>query len=266
MTMGLRRSLELLSTRRRSWTVTIRSAAFVKAFDMAVLGLLAAIALGAAGRQSAEPVLWLTPTGNVLLRGKPAKFRVTKGASPVETPFGVGLDLDGTHGGLLLADGPALTLSDSLSISTWIYLRAYVKAGPGAQVLFRGDDRPGLDPYQLVIHGDGTIVFAIVDPKNEVDQVSASIPLKKWVHVLGSFDSEAGEMKLWIDGHATMTIPTAHQPMRTLSKGDAPGVSVGNIQNDKGPHNQPLDGIVADLRLYDSAVKPAAAGYRPFKG
>ena len=229
---------------------------------MPVLALLAAWAL----RPAETPVLWLTPEGRVLVRGKAAPMRLTIGAKPVETPFGRGLDLDGKHGGLLMPDLPALALTDALTVSVWVYLRAYVKEGPGAQILFRGDDRSGLDPYTLTVRSDGTVAFAVNDAKNGVDQATAPIPLKKWVHLTASFDTAGGELKLWLDDRCAKTEPALHQPLKTLSKKDAPGLGVGNVQNDKGPHNQPLDGVVADLRLYDVALRPADAGWRPFRG
>ncbi len=231
---------------------------------MMLLGAVAAMVLG---RLGSTPVLWLDPEGHVLVQGKPVReARLTRGAMATQTPFGIGLDLNGTHGGLLLPDMPALALTDSMTVSTWVYLRAYVPAGLGAQILFRGDDRNGLDPYNLVVHSDGNVVFAISDAKGGSDEVVAHIPLNKWVHVTASFDAALCEAKIWLDDRCVQTVPTLHQPLMTLSKGSAPGVGIGNVQNDKGPHNQPLNGIVADLRLYDTALRPTEAGWTAFKG
>ncbi len=229
---------------------------------------IAALALGSGGYrvQDEEPALWLTPEGKVLVRGKAVRPRLTEGATSVDTPFGMGLDLNGKHGGLLLPDLPALALSEAITVSVWINLRSYVKEGPGAQILFRGDDRSGLDPYTLVVHSDGTVVFALDDTQNNVDQVAAPIPLKRWVHVTASFDARLSEAKLWIDDRCVKTVPALHTPLMTLAKANAPGIGIGNVQNDKGPHNQPLDGTIADLRLYGSVLTPAEAGWRPFKG
>lgn len=234
------------------------------------VSLLAALALGIAqkggGPEGRAPVLWLTPEGRVLVRGRSAPARLTPGAAAVQTPFGLGLDFDGTKGGLLMPDLPALALSDAMTVSAWVYLRAYVKAGPGAQILFRGDDRSGLDAYTLALHPNGDLFFGFHDVANGADSVGAHLPLKRWVHVTASYDTIRSQMKLWFDDLCVATAQTGHIPLKNLRKEDAPGVSVGNVQNDKGPHNQPLDGIVADLRLYDVALKPAEAGWRPFKG
>ncbi|RYG23129.1 LamG domain-containing protein [bacterium] len=180
-----------------------------------------------------------------------------------ETPLGIGLDFDGTKGGLLIPDLPVLALTDALTISTWVYLRGYVQAGPNAQILFRGDDRNGLDPYSLVVHSDGMIAFEICSASGG-DGVNYRIPLKQWVHVTASFDAVLSEAKLWIDGKCVKTSEILHQPFLNLAKGSAPGLGIGNVHNDKGPHNQPLNGTVADLRLYNSVLKPTEVGYRPF--
>ncbi len=233
---------------------------------MGVLGLLAAVALGGApGKAASAPVLWLNPAGTVLVEGKRVAVRLTKGAKTVETPFGLGLDLDGTRGGLLLADAAPLALTDALTVSTWVYLRSYVNDGPGAQILFRGDDRAGLDPYALVLHGDGRVCFGVNDSTGASGEVSSPITLKRWVHVTASFDAATGEMKLWIDGRLEGTASTERRPFVVLDRGSAPGIGIGNVQNDRGPHNQPLNGTIADLRLYGAALSPAAAGWRPIK-
>lgn len=229
---------------------------------MLLLGVLAATAIG---RMETAPVLWVNPQGKVLVQDRPVReARLTRGAVPVETPFGLGLDFNGTHGGLLLPDLPALALADSMTVSTWVYLRGYVQSGPGAQIFFRGDDRNGLDPYCLTVHSDGNVNFGISDAKNGVDVVAAKVPLNKWIHITASFDAALCEIKLWINDALIKTEPTLHQPFLALSKSNAPGVGIGNVQNDKGPHNQPLNGIVADLRLYDAALKPAEAGWHPY--
>ena len=64
-------------------------------------------------------------------------------------------------------------------------------------------------------------------------------------------------MRLWIDRKEVASMLTTRRPFADLDPAFAPGVSVGNVQNDQGPHNQPLDGVVADLRLYATALTPA---------
>ncbi len=231
---------------------------------MSVIGIVLAAALS--GPAQVEPVLWMNPRGSLLVQGKETSARLTTGAKTVRTPFGLGLDLNGTHGGLLVADLPPLALSRSLTVSTWIYLRSYVNDGPGAQVLFRGDDRISLDPYSLSVLADGTIDFSIGSEDGYGASVGTDIPLQRWVHITGSFDAGRGELRIWKDGQLMSVRLTNRRSFTILEGGYAPGIGIGNVQNDHGPHNQPLNGILADLRLYDSVVEPPAVGFRPKAG
>ncbi len=230
---------------------------------MSVLGFVLATAL--AGSPPPEPVLWLSPKGTLLVEGKPAQARLTTGAKTVRTPFGLGLDLDGTHGGLLVADRATLALTRSLTVSTWIYLRSYVNDGPGAQILFRGDDRSGYDPYALAILGDGTVQFGVGGGDGNGADVRGEIPLRRWVHVTASLDGGTGELRLWLGERLVATRTTERRPYADLDGGQAPGLGIGNVQNDGGPHNQPLNGVLADLRLYGAALEPSELGVREFR-
>jgi len=230
---------------------------------MSVLGMVMAVALS--GPQPLEPTMWLSPRGALLVEGKPAHARLTKGTRTVGTPFGFGLDLDGAHGGLLVPDLPELALTRAMTVSTWVYLRKYVSDGPGAQILFRGDDRPGLDPYDFVLRGNGTIEFGVGSETDERPFVATEIPLQRWVRVTASYDGAVGEMKLWIGDRLVATRITEIKPFRSLDPNYLPGVGIGNVETDGGfGNNQPLNGILADLRLYSSVLEPSQAGWRPW--
>src|SRR4051794_24104609 len=61
---------------------------------------------------------------------------------------GQALSFDGVDDRAELGDPDSLKFTASMSIEGWILVRGYT---PGTQeaILFRGDDRGGLDPYQL---------------------------------------------------------------------------------------------------------------------
>ncbi len=232
------------------------------------MGIFAIVAFAGLHAQVVPPLLWLAPSGQIEVAGKPVSARVTPGASRIRLPGGYGFSFDGTHGGVLLPDLPALRLTGSMTMSVWINLRSYVNTGPGAQVLFRGDDRNGLDPYDLVVHSDGTIWFAVQDDQDRGFGVAGEIPLRQWTHVLGSFDATKGELKLWLNHELVATAKTTRRPFETLDNAFAPGIGIGNVQNDHGPHNQPLNGMITDLRLYDRIFEPDAIdeGVPPWTG
>ncbi len=216
--------------------------------------------------QQVMPVLWLDLRGNVLVNGQPASPRVNPGVTRFNTPEGVTYNFGGHKSGILFGDDPALKLSGSMTIAAWLYPRQYVVDGPGAQILFRGDDRCGLDPYTFVIEPDGTVNFAIQNERDQGMKVKAEIPLDRWTHVTASFNAQTGEMALWLNGDKTAYAHTSKLPFTNLDPGQAPGVGVGNVQNDHGPHNQPYTGMLADLRLYDRVLTPEEAGFSGPRG
>ena len=223
------------------------------------------IVMALSGPAPLEPTLWLHPQGRLLVEGKPVKARLAPGARTLPTPFGLGLDLNGIHGGLLVPDLPALALTRSITVSTWVFLRSYVNDGPGAQIFFRGDDRSGYDPYYLAILGDGTAQFCINDDEGRSAYALAEVPLNRWVRLTGTFDAEVGEVRMWLDDRLVANRQTSRRPFAPLDGGWSPGIGIGNVQNDHGPHNQPVNGMIADLRVYASALEPSQAGWRPFR-
>ncbi len=203
------------------------------------------------------PVFALGLDGALRLR----KGRLTPlfrpGTGTVSAAGYTGFRFDGRLCGIQLGDPPVLRLTRSLSIACMVRLESYVQQGPGAQIVFRGDDRSGLDPYSLTVLSDGRVYFSVENGRDEGDHVSAPIPLHRWTHVLGSLDDRTGGMTLWIDGVKVDAHSTKVRPFGDLDLKFAPGVSIGNIQNDRGPFNQPLDGLVANVGIYDQVVTPA---------
>lgn len=219
------------------------------------MSVLAAIVI-ASQVQSPEPLLWLQPSGRISVAGKIMEPVFSPGTRPIKTAQGVTYDFDGKRCGILLRDEKALAVTDSFSIATWLYLRSYVNDGPGAQVLFRGDDRGGLDPYTLVVHRDGTINFTVQDATDRGFHIAAEMPLHRWTHVMGSWDRSTGILKMYIDGKQVAYATTTVQPFTALDKAWTPGVGIGNVQNGQGIHNQPINGQIFDLRLLRGVWEP----------
>ena len=62
----------------------------------------------------------------------------------------------GTYTAIQIADQPAYALTNALSIEGWIRPR-----GDGYCIFWRGDNRPGPDPYMLSMQGDNESVFTL---------------------------------------------------------------------------------------------------------
>lgn len=203
-----------------------------------------------------EPSLWLRPNGKITIKGKVYAPRIAPGAFGYMTPQGYVYDFDGARGGLHFEDLGELKITGSMTVAVWIHPRSYVNDGPGAQILFRGDDRNGHDPYTLVVHHDGTIHFGIQNEKDRGASVGAELPLNMWSQIVAHWDARASQLKMWLNGDLISTTRTSRAPFAELDNAWAPGVSVGNVQNDSGPHNQPFNGMLHDLRLYRGAFEP----------
>jgi len=211
--------------------------------------------------QDLNPVFWLDLQGNILVDGKQITPQVNPGVSRIKTPDGIAYNFAGAKSGMLLGDNPAFKLNGDMTVSTWLYPRSYAPNGAQSEILFRGDDRNGYDPYCLVITADGTIRFVVENDRSEGMGVVAELPLERWTHVTASINSQTGEMEMWLNGVEVAYAHTTKRPFIDLIPAFTPGVGVGNVQNDKGPHNQPFNGLIADLRLYSKVLPPSEVGY-----
>jgi hypothetical protein len=207
-----------------------------------------------------QPVLEFMSNGSVRLPKEVqqgyASLRFCPGVTTVPVPVGTGFQFDGHRSSIELDDVRPLQFTRSMSIATWLRLNDYVVHGPGAQIIFRGDDRIGLDPYQLVILPNRNISFCIQDDQQQSAAVMSPVPLSRWIHILASLDGKTGEMILWLNGKKVDQRITKVRPLRRLEPNHLPGIGIGNVQTRRGPHNQPLSGTIAQLALYDVAVHP----------
>src|SRR5439155_3495693 len=112
---------------------------------------------------------------------------------------GTAFSFNGINGAINVPDVPALTLTNSLTIEGWLFLTN----APTAQgmVIFRGDTRSGLDPYQVYVgpSGDASALlgFGITDHANDVASLTSQRPVGSWTHVAATLDGATGLMRLY---------------------------------------------------------------------
>lgn len=208
------------------------------------------------------PVLWLDVQGNILIDGDAVEPQINPGVAKQKTPIGIAFNFSGEKSGILFGDKSSLKLTGNITVSAWLFPKSYAPNGAQSEVLFRGDDRAGYDPYFLALTKDGDIQFVIEDDKNEAEMVKTDIPLNQWTHITASLNAATGEMAMWENGVKVSTNSTTKRPIYDLIPKYVPGVGIGNVQNDKGPHNQPFNGLIADLRLYSKVLTPSEVGYQ----
>lgn len=207
-------------------------------------------------RQAPVPVLWVKPAGVITVAGQEIQPEFTPGTRWVRTQNGMALEIDGKRGGVRIPDYKSLQLDGSITVTGWFFLRSYVNDGPGAQILFRGDDRSGLDPYYMAIHGDGRVYFAINSQDAKSSHASGEIEIGRWTRVIANYSAETKRLNMWINGEHVQMTKTSIVPFKDLYKPETPGIGIGNVQNSHGIHNQPINGFIHDLRLYKGAYTP----------
>lgn len=206
------------------------------------------------------PSLWLSTDG--MVRGVQST-RLMPGVQTERGPGGaVVYAFDGKQSGLALSDLPVLDDARSLTVSAWVWMAK--TPGHAGQIVFRGDDRDGNDPFQLVTWADGSVHFGITDRGNEGEEVGTTMPVARWTHVVGSLDDRTGSLRLYLDGVMVKEKTTKLRPNVDLDATTAPGIGVGNIQNPGfSYHNQPFIGKLADVRIYPVALTPKEVGFNP---
>jgi hypothetical protein len=87
----------------------------------------------------------------------------------------LGLNFNGTSSRIFVPDSSLLQLTHSLTLDAYIEINGPISSCCGlAQIIFRGDDRPGLDPYYLAVTTSGQLVFSV---ENASGQQAELVPL-----------------------------------------------------------------------------------------
>jgi hypothetical protein len=153
----------------------------------------------------------------------------------------------GTYTGVQITDQPVYALTNSLSIEGWIRPR-----GDSYSIFWRGDHRPGLDPYALSMQGNHTLLFQISDENGNGASVGAALNYNQWYHVAATLDGVSGTMSIYTNGTLAAQTATAIRPFGSLIAGDSPGVGIGNVND--GGNNFPFIGDIDEISLYNRAL------------
>jgi hypothetical protein len=165
------------------------------------------------------------------------------------------LDFDGVNARVAIPDYTALQLTQSLTLEAYIFPRAFASVQLGhAQIVFRGDDRAGRDPYYLSLLPDGRVAFSINDAADNQVILRAAIPgLNQWTHVAGTLDDATGKMSLYVNGTLIEQLTTSIRPFATLDPTQNPGLGIGNLQS---AAHQDFNGLIDEVRISNVALSP----------
>lgn len=153
---------------------------------------------------------------------------------------------------IFVPDDERFALTASLTLEAYVEVHAY--PGYASQILFRGDDRGGLDPWFLRLTDTGRLQFVVTDDRNRASLVESPhpLPLRTWLHVAGTLDDATGVQRLFLDGVEVAHTTSAIRPMGVLG-GSAPGIGIGNLQcgGDQG-----FRGSIDEVRISAVALDP----------
>jgi hypothetical protein len=165
---------------------------------------------------------------------------------------GQAFNFNGSNGWAALGDPPSLAFTSSFSIEGWIKVNGLPTGNNGNPIMFRGDDRPGLDPYVLSIGTNGNLVFQ-VNSTTAGASIQAPIPTGQFVHVAATLDDATGAMTLYENGAVVAQTTTTVRPFGPLDPTQQPGVGIGN-SNAISNFNVPFNGLIDELAVYDRAL------------
>jgi sugar lactone lactonase YvrE len=199
-------------------------------------------------------VAWWTADGNGvdLIGGNNASL--CNGASYAAGKVSQAFNFDGVNDRAQVADTDALKLTASMTIEGWV--RADSIPVQSGQILFRGDDRGGLDPYSLGVLSNGNLRFEVVGLNGaSAMSVNTPMPIGQLVHVAGTLDDASGAMRLYINGELMSQTTTSVRPFRDLDPASNPSIGIGNHGGyPTSPHNFPFDGQIDELSVYNRAL------------
>lgn len=172
---------------------------------------------------------------------------------------------------VFIPDYPQLQLTHSLTVEAYIDPSSGFPYGQ-QQILFRGDDRPQLDPYNLFIqyqngkngqNNTAEVVFQIYNATGGEASVSAPLPgLNLWFHVAGTLDDATGTLTLYINGVEKDSLVTSVRPFAALDPRQSPGLGIGDTQS--ATDSEFFHGLIDEVRISNIALSPDQfIGYRP---
>lgn len=180
-----------------------------------------------------------------------------QGATYATGRVGQAFSFDGVNDRVEIGDQASLKLTSSLTIEGWVRVDALPTAPKHGHILFRGDDRNGLDPYYLAVSSEGQFKFNIdsLTAKSRID--GGTVPLGQFVHVAATLDDATGSQRIYVNGVLAVEAITTVRPFGDLDPASNPGIAIGNHSGyPTSPHNYPLNGGIDELSVYDRALTP----------
>ena len=176
------------------------------------------------------------------------------GATYAPGMVGQAFSFDGVNARAEVADSSSLAFTASFTIEGWIKVNGSPSSGSFGSIMFRGDDRGGLDPYELDIQSDGTLSFNVTPALSNGSTIQTPISTGQWTHVAATLDDATGLMSLYVNGLLAAQTTTDVRPFANLDPNSNPGVGIGNANGTS--YNVPFNGQIDELSVYSRALTP----------
>jgi hypothetical protein len=153
---------------------------------------------------------------------------------------------------IAVPDSDSLEIAPSITIEGWVKIRTWPTDNSfgAAMIVYRGDDRPGFDPFYVAVLDGGVLRFAINSPDSQLAAIDAPVTTNTFIHFAGTLDNDSGAMKLYIDGVLAAQTNTALRPLGELA---GAALGIGHSQAGSG-FDFGFEGLVDELKLYSRAL------------
>lgn len=168
---------------------------------------------------------------------------------------GKAIKFDGVDDKINVKDCDDFSITGSFTIEGWIFIESFPNGKQG-QILFRGDDRMGYDPYYICTKSGEKIKFHVESLTSSVS-LETKVPISKFIHLATLLDTGQNKMQIYINGDMIAETTTTIVPFDELDNNYDPFIGIGNHGGFYQAHNQPFHGLVDELTIYDRALTPS---------
>jgi hypothetical protein len=173
---------------------------------------------------------------------------------------GSGFGCDGRDNYVNLPDAEDLRLTQSLTLEA--RFRAESVGFGWNSILFRGDDRPALDPYFLSLQrgrtADSAHLVFHVESMTQAAELQVDIPLHTELNVAGTLDDASNTMRLYVYGEMVGEQKTTVRPFKNLDPTHAGGICIGNhAGRPNTSYNYSFHGVINEIKIYNRALSQA---------
>lgn len=159
--------------------------------------------------------------------------------------FGRAFSIAGNGNRVLVPDSPDFKLTNSLSISAWVYPKAnswVILQRTGGQTA----------AYSFQLDDAGHFAFTITGSSGQ-DTLSAPIAFNQWVQLSATLDGATGDMRLYFNGSVAAEKLTSVRPRGDIDPLNQPTISIGNTPDGSFP----FIGLIDEVLVYSRALSHA---------